>query len=432
MNGTKKNPRSSALTIRRMLTGLIGEEKGAVVIMVALLLIVLIGFAGLVVDVGHLFVIDSSLQTAADSASLAAAASLGYGPDEAKAQAKLFAQKHGIHGSPVALLLSDIELGTWDKGTKTFTVLAPDQEASADTVRVTAQRSSARNNPISLFFMRVFGHETSDVGVISVAYAQGGLCGAIIGEKRVTLNSSTTTDSYDTGQYSPANAKNNGDVCSCGDIELNSSSGVNGDANPGEGHEVTLNSDSYVTGSTKPGACPELPPVELGTIATMNDNGNIGLTEEGEDPFSSGPYDLEVNNSDTLILPGGEYYFTSFELNSASTIVIEGPTVMYVTGPFTLNSSGIVNPGHNPADLIIFVSSIEEVSINSSTDFYGVIYAPNAQVVINSSSNFFGALMADEVTFNSSVEFHYDESLNDNALLDGLVSSAFSNSILVQ
>ena len=44
------------------------------------------------------------------------------------------AQQHGILGSPVALKLSDIELGTWDKDTKTFTVMAQDQEASADCV----------------------------------------------------------------------------------------------------------------------------------------------------------------------------------------------------------------------------------------------------------------------------------------------------------
>ena len=235
-------------------------------------------------------------------------------------------------------------------------------------------------------------------------------------------------------QNSPATAKDNGDVCSCGDIELNSSSGVNGDANPGDGQNVYLNSSSYVTGSTKPGGCPVLPPVELGNIATMNDNGNIGLTSSGEDPFPNGSYDLEVNNSDTLTVPGGEYYFTSFELNSSSTFVIDGPTVMYVTGPFTLNSSGILNPSQKPEDLIIFVSSIEDVTINSSTDFYGVIYAPDAHVIINSSSNYFGALMADEVTFKSSMMFHYDESLDDMDLVNGVefASGGTASSTLVQ
>jgi len=58
---------------------------------------------------------------------------------------------------------------------------------------------------------------------------------------------------------------------------------------------------------------------------------------------------------------------------------------MYVTGTFAVNSSGIMNPGQNPQDLVVMVSSTLEVQLNSSVDFYGVIYAPNAHVVNNSS-----------------------------------------------
>ncbi len=417
------------------LPGLLADEGGAVVVIVAVVLAVLIGFAGIVIDLGHLFVVRSTLQNAADSASLAAAASLSYGPDEARNQAQLFAQQHGVDGTPITLVQAEIDLGNWDEGSKTFSVLSPDQEASADSVRVTAQRSTVRNNAVSLFFMRIFGHETSDVRVMAVAYRPG-LCGGIIGERRITLNSSTGTDSYnsDYGPYSPATANQNGDVCSCGDVELNSSSGVNGNATPGDDHQVILNSSAYVTGSTRPGGCPVLPPVELGNIATMNDNGNIGLTDEGNSPFPSGPYALELNNSDSLTLPGGEYYFTSVELTSSTTLNIAGPTVMYVTGTFAMTSSSIINPSQNPEDLIIFVSSIEDVQFHSTTDFYGIIYAPDAHVVLNSSVGFYGAIMAQEITLNSSVVVHYDESLGDSTLLSDVevLPGNTVSSVLVQ
>ncbi len=271
--------------------------------------------------------------------------------------------------------------------------------------------------------MGIFGRENSDVGAISVATRAGDCMGGIIGETRVTLNSSSVTDSYnsDFGPYSPATANQNGDVCSCGDIELNSSAGVNGDAGPGDGYQVILNSSSYVTGSTTPGGCPVLPDVELGDIATNNDNGNIpAMTDGGNDPFEDGPYDLVLNNADSITLPGGRYYFNSVVLNSSSTLSVAGPTVIYVTGTFELNSSGIVNPGQIPADLVIMVSSTLEVQLNSSVDFSGVIYAPNAHVVNNSSVDFYGSIMAEEVTLNSSIEFHYDESLGDVDYLDGL------------
>ncbi|MCH6567086.1 MAG: hypothetical protein IH801_01815 [Nitrospinae bacterium] len=99
---------------------------------------------------------------------------------------------------------------------------------------------------------------------------------------------------------------------------------------------------------------------------------------------------------------------------------MEGPTVMYVTGTFAVNSSGIMNTGQNPADLVVMISSTGDVQLNSSVNFYGVIYAPNARVVNNSGVEFYGSIMADEVTFNSSVQFHYDEALSDLAFLDGV------------
>ncbi len=220
--------RMSFITWRR-------DERGGVGTISAIFLTVLIGFAGLVIDMGHLFVVRSNLQNVADSASLAAASSLGYGPEEARNQAQIIAHKHAVDGTLVTLASADIELGTWDKETKTFTVLEPAQEQNADSVRVTAQRVQTRDNPVPLFFMGIFGRENSDVGAISVATRAGDCMGGIIGETRITLNSSSVTDSYDSssGPYSPASAGDNGDVCSCGDIELNSSAVVNGDAGPG-------------------------------------------------------------------------------------------------------------------------------------------------------------------------------------------------------
>ncbi len=430
-----KISRSYSLRRMRPLPGLLADERGKVALIVPVLLAVLTSFAGLVIDLGHLFVVRSTLQNAADSASLAATASLSYGPDEARNQAQLLAQYHAVDGTPVTLMLSDIELGTWDKDTKIFTVLAPDQEANADSVRVTSQRSTARNNPISLFFISIFGHETSDVNVVAVAYYQGGsLCGAIIGERLVKLNRSATTDSYrsDLGPYSPAAANQNGNICSCGDIELNSSAVVNGNATPGQDHSVNIYGSAYVTGSTEPGSCPSLPDVELGDIATNNDNGNIGLTDDGEHPFNHGP-GLELDSSDGLTLPGGEYYFTSVEINSFATLRVAGPTVMYVADMFKVDSSSRII-AQRPQDLIVLVSSNADVTIGSGAEFHGVIYAPNSKAVLESGVSFSGSIMAHEVTLDSSAQVHYDESLDDMDLVNGVefASGGTASSTLVQ
>ncbi len=122
MKGTKKSSKRFLMPQGRPFTGLTFDELGASAVIVMLLLTVLIAFAGLVIDVGHLFVVRSTLHNAADSASLAAAASLTCGPDEARKQAMDIAHRHAVDTSPVTLKLEDIELGTWDPELREFTV----------------------------------------------------------------------------------------------------------------------------------------------------------------------------------------------------------------------------------------------------------------------------------------------------------------------
>lgn len=59
-----------------MVKKVMGEEKGSVMIMVVLALVVLIGFTGLVIDGGQAYMTKSRLQNAADAAALAGAQSL--------------------------------------------------------------------------------------------------------------------------------------------------------------------------------------------------------------------------------------------------------------------------------------------------------------------------------------------------------------------
>lgn len=57
------------------------SQRGAVILTTALLLLFLLGFMGIAVDFGRLFVVKSELQTAMDSCALAAAQELDGGPD---------------------------------------------------------------------------------------------------------------------------------------------------------------------------------------------------------------------------------------------------------------------------------------------------------------------------------------------------------------
>ncbi len=121
MKMNTKDSRSNSLAQVGLFPRLLGQ-RGSVIVLVTVLLAVLLGVAGLVIDVGHLFVVRSTLQNASDSGALAAVASLSYGPEEARKQAQLLAHKHDVNGSSVKLISADVELGTWDPELKEFTV----------------------------------------------------------------------------------------------------------------------------------------------------------------------------------------------------------------------------------------------------------------------------------------------------------------------
>src|SRR5665648_735652 len=62
--------------ILRRLSAFLVDQDGAMAILFALLLPVLIGFAGLAVDIGHMYVVKGQLQNAADAGALAGARGL--------------------------------------------------------------------------------------------------------------------------------------------------------------------------------------------------------------------------------------------------------------------------------------------------------------------------------------------------------------------
>ncbi len=62
--------------IPRRLSAFLVDQDGAIGIVIALLLPVLIGFAGLAVDIGHMYAVNSQLKNAADAGALAGARGL--------------------------------------------------------------------------------------------------------------------------------------------------------------------------------------------------------------------------------------------------------------------------------------------------------------------------------------------------------------------
>ncbi|MCR4401989.1 MAG: pilus assembly protein TadG-related protein [Firmicutes bacterium] len=110
------------------------DERGSVIVFVALALTVLLGLAALVVDLGVLYFNRVALSNAADAAALAGVQELPENPGRAEAAAVSYAVKNGVEESRVTTVLTD-----------------------SRSIKVTVSRT------VPLGFARIFGMASSDV-----------------------------------------------------------------------------------------------------------------------------------------------------------------------------------------------------------------------------------------------------------------------------
>jgi len=151
----------------RPLSASIRSRRGGVLVMSAVLMVALIGMVAFAVDLGYVVLVRTQLQVAADSSAMAAAASMGLPRAEMMAVAREYAAYHQAGAQPVELLDSDVEYGTWDASTRTFT---PSAEVG-NAVRVTARCAEDTSGEAAMFFGRIFGRMSFAQQASAVAMA---------------------------------------------------------------------------------------------------------------------------------------------------------------------------------------------------------------------------------------------------------------------
>lgn len=149
-------------TLARRLESFRQDRRGAVYIWTAFGILGMLGFAGLAIDMSYFYVARNQLQTSADSAALAGATMMS---DTAamQAEAKKYAQMNV--GDNQILANSDIERGTWDFVSHSFTPGG----AKPNAVKVTTRKAKANGNPAGTFFAKVLGFDNVDISTSAVA-----------------------------------------------------------------------------------------------------------------------------------------------------------------------------------------------------------------------------------------------------------------------
>jgi Flp pilus assembly protein TadG len=134
------------------------------------MVVVMLLFTSLAVDWGHVQLTKIELQRAADAAARYAVAGLSTSVTTAQTNAVTAAAANTADGQSVTLSTStDIDFGTWDPSSHTFTVLTGTARSSATAIRITARRIAANNNGVKLIFAQVLGRRTYDLTAVSIA-----------------------------------------------------------------------------------------------------------------------------------------------------------------------------------------------------------------------------------------------------------------------
>src|SRR5215203_5762975 len=110
-------------------------RRGIALVYLSVVLLVLTAFCSLAVDLGRVQVAKGELRLAADAAARHGASGLASSPAVARANAVSAAADNRADGTTVGVDAAlDVQLGTWDANTRTFTALPVAAEAGADAV----------------------------------------------------------------------------------------------------------------------------------------------------------------------------------------------------------------------------------------------------------------------------------------------------------
>ena len=170
----------------------LANERGVSAVIVALVLLVLLGFAAFAIDIGYLYATKNELQDIADAGALAGANEIGnrflngevLDEDTLTAAVKGVAQDVASDNEAagkydIDILDDEIILGTWDPDADPrFTPGFPSDGGWPSAVKVIARRDESANNPVTTFFAKLFNIDSADV----VADATASLLGEATAE----------------------------------------------------------------------------------------------------------------------------------------------------------------------------------------------------------------------------------------------------------
>ncbi|MCC6132302.1 MAG: hypothetical protein IT186_20460, partial [Acidobacteria bacterium] len=199
----------------------------------------------------------------------------------------------------------------------------------------------------------------------------------------------------------PGSATNRGDAVTNKTLDLKNGARIDGIAwvGPDQPLPTPTGGASITGGSFRLASARECAPLDLTAAAnlyrTQNNNSLIGRTQGGKNPLNGTQFELD--NSDSITLSEGIYYFTKLTLKNGSKLNVAGAVRILCEGPVTLDNSSKVNDGGNPYNVRLWVKGTETVTPKNQSTASAFVYAPQAKVSLDNSSVVKGGVFAKEI-----------------------------------
>jgi hypothetical protein len=296
--------------------------------------------------------------------------------------------------------------------------------------------SETMTNSLSSFKYTVTGDLTNGHKVVSVGQhrnalhkviAQLQLVGlfefALVVRDRMELKHGTTIDGYNFGPDDRPLEIATGNTAA-GSIDMKSGVTVDGDVLAGFGGDpdtvINTKSANTIKGDTYSMAHLWDPPIIAPPdyLVAAPSGGPIAA---GMVITKSGKYDsLRISNGQKVVIDGRVEIYITGDIILDNSAIIEitntNPDAnldLYLGGNFEQKNGGAVNNlTMDPQKMTLYgQGNCLHVDFKTDGDFYGAIYAPNADVVLHNSVEFFGAVVADEFVQMVNADFHFDASL---------------------
>jgi hypothetical protein len=383
------------------------SRRAAVLPLVTVCLLVLLGFVAFAVDLGYVYCSRAEMQRTADASALAGASALMQGEDIAIDRAIEGANLNDVARTAVADDEIEPIVGYWEWYTREFYPNYWEIPVKPNAVRAIGTRMG-----MPLFFAPVIGSDHTDVIEDAIALSGSGKCAGVWGLQGITVRGDVYTDSYNSneGGYGEGPVYPNGDLCSCQDMTIRGGVDIHGDVSYGDGYDMTVSGGSNeIWGVVDTFTCgPYAPGFDIEAASLSNDNGLIGTTDAGRDPFPHGAGELVLMEDDNLTLVPGTYYFESVRMTGQSTLTVTGPTMIYVAGEATFAGGGILNLTEDPAELTVYCTG-SDAAFSGTSGLYASVIAPYTDIQIVGDVDFYGTMLGQTLTMTGTFNLHVDE-----------------------